>query len=75
METIDDLLALLGEVGVPEEVLQEADGSWQLRNDLALSSAETVALQALLKSRYGYQFSLWGEHDYTLDELVSGVGN
>ncbi|EKQ2080648.1 hypothetical protein P4Z30_000454 [Salmonella enterica] len=75
MKNLEDLLVLLAEIGVPKEVLHEADGSWQLRNDLALSSAETVALQVLLKSRYGYEFFLWGEHDYSLDELARGNGN
>ncbi|ALD46867.1 hypothetical protein SMQE32_17930 [Serratia marcescens] len=71
MKTLDDLLALLAEVGVPEDVLQEADGSWQLRQDLALSSAETVALQALLKARCVNAPSLWGGRDYSLEQLIS----
>lgn len=71
MKTLDDLLALLAEVGVPEDVLQAADGSWQLRQDLALSSAETVALQALLKAHCVDAPSLWGGQDYSLDQLIS----
>ncbi|BEM28200.1 hypothetical protein SME05J_17700 [Serratia marcescens] len=71
MKTLDDLLTLLAEVGVPEDVLQAADGSWQLRQDLALSSAETVALQALLKARCVDAPSLWGGQDYSLDQLIS----
>ncbi|MFI8417085.1 hypothetical protein ACQKDS_11645 [Serratia sp. NPDC078593] len=68
--TFTDLLALLVELGIPENVLQDADGSWQLRQDLALSSAETVALQTGLKARCDVSLSLWGAHDYSLDELI-----
>lgn len=69
--TFEALLLLLAEIGVPEDVLQQADGSWQLRQDLALSSAETVALQAQLKNRCSPSFSLWGGRDYSLDELIA----
>lgn len=68
---LNRILALLSEVGVPADVLAEADGSWQLRRDLALSSAETVALQARLQQQTKAQFSLWGSCDYTLDEIIA----
>ncbi|WBL72940.1 hypothetical protein [Serratia liquefaciens] len=71
MITFEGLLSLLAEIGVPEDVLQQADGSWQLRQDLALTSAETVALQTQLKNRYSATLSLWGARDYSLDELIA----
>ncbi|CQD48420.1 Uncharacterised protein [Yersinia intermedia] len=70
----DNIISLLCEVGVPEDVLSDADGSWQLRRDLGLSSAETVAFQARLQHQTGKQFSLWGCRDYSLDEIIS-LGN
>ncbi|AYO40764.1 hypothetical protein H5P17_22415 [Serratia sp. OS31] len=69
--TFEGLLSLLAEIGVPEDVLQQADGSWQLRQDLALTSAETVALQTQLKNRCSATLSLWGARDYSLDELIA----
>jgi len=67
------ILALLTDIGIPEEVLGDADGSWHLRRDLALSSAETVALQAQLQPLVGGPVSLWGGQDFTLDDLVALV--
>ncbi|EKT53044.1 hypothetical protein [Providencia burhodogranariea] len=69
----DSIILLLSEVGIPKNVLSDADGSWQLRRDLSLSSAETVALQARLQQQTGKLFSLWGNHDYSLDEIISLV--
>lgn len=68
---LNSILTLLSEVGVPADVLEEADGSWQLRRDLALSSAETVALQARLQQQTEAQFSLWGSRDYSLDDIIA----
>jgi len=70
----NNIISLLNEIGIPADVLDKADGSWQLRRDLALSSAETVALQARLQQQTGRQFSLWGSNDYTLDEIIA-LGN
>jgi len=70
---IEKLLLLLAEIGVPEEILQEADGSWLLRQDLALTSAETVALQVRLKHDSKRPFSLWGNKDYSLNELIDAM--
>ncbi|MFZ4831855.1 hypothetical protein [Rouxiella sp. Mn2063] len=70
---LEKLLLLLAEIGVPEEILHEADGSWMLRQDLALSSAETVALQAKLKSFGNDSFSLWGDKDFSLNEIISAM--
>lgn len=65
------LITLLIEIGVPNDVLADIDGSWRLREDLGLSSAETVALQARLRDDHSVSVSLWGRHDYSLDEILS----
>ncbi|WJV54747.1 phosphopantetheine-binding protein [Pectobacteriaceae bacterium CE70] len=71
MMNIETLITMLAEIGVPNEVLEDADGSWQLRQDLGLTSAETVALQVRLQKQFDAPVSLWSSHDYTLDEIVS----
>jgi hypothetical protein len=70
---MDTLITILNEIGIPDEVLMDVDSSWQLRQDLGLSSAETVALQSRLWEEFAISVSLWGRHDYSLDEILSLV--
>lgn len=69
--TFERFIALLVQVGIPEEILNEADENWQIRHDLALTSAETVALQAKIEHLAPLGFSLWGAEDYSLGEIIS----
>lgn len=63
------IIELLIHVGLPEDLLLAATDGWRLRNDLGLSSAETLHLQMLLEQIGCKNFSLWDTYDYSLEEL------
>ncbi|WP_203234270.1 hypothetical protein [Burkholderia mayonis] len=63
------IIGLLTEIGLSAELLQSAESDWQLRADLGLSSAETLALQVRLERLGCTGFSLWDKHDHSLEEL------
>ncbi|KVD82539.1 hypothetical protein WS62_23160 [Burkholderia sp. ABCPW 14] len=63
------IIGLLTEIGLSAELLQSAESDWQLRADLGLSSAETLALQVRLEQLGCTGFSLWDKHDHSLEEL------
>ncbi|OTA20792.1 hypothetical protein Xbed_01042 [Xenorhabdus beddingii] len=63
------IIALLATVGLPDDLLKSAGDDWRLRDDLSLSSAETLHLQILLEDLRCTGFSLWDTHDHSLEEL------
>lgn len=63
------VIDLLITIGLPQDLLQSAEGDWQLRTDLGLSSAETLMLQVQLEQQGCTGFNLWDTHDYSLKEL------
>ena len=68
--TLDDLLKILAGIGIDDDLLEQATGDWQLRADLALSSAETTALHQRIKETTGRSMPLWGEDDLSLSTLI-----
>lgn len=66
---VGEIIKILSGMGVDPELLQQTQADWQLRADLALTSAETTALYHRLKDLTGVSAPLWGEEDLSLKAL------